>query len=387
MNILQVVPYFPPEWTYGGLSRLAYELSVKLAERGHGVTVYTTNATHSPSGSVRAYPIGGVKIRRFRNVSHYLARNLDLFVAPGILLAEREDLAQFDVVHLHGIRNTLSVAICHRAHRLSTPVILEAHGSLSTKVGRSFLKRAFDAAVGPRVLKCVTKAVANSRTEAQTYNDFGISPDMITILPNALSTDMEAYKKPSKAFRRKFGIEAKTKIILYLGRLHETKRIDLLIDAFKLISDRHGNVLLAVVGPDDGHRAPLRRQISRLTLDERVLLTGFVSRDLKLSALSESDVLVVPSFTGFPITFLEACAFGTPIITTEESDDLDWVHENVGYVSSFDAESLATAVANVLFDEEKRLQFGRNGKRLIRERFSWDRVLSDFTDLYRSCLT
>ena len=47
MKILQVIPYFAPAWSYGGSVSVAYNLSKELVERGHSVTVYTTDTLNS----------------------------------------------------------------------------------------------------------------------------------------------------------------------------------------------------------------------------------------------------------------------------------------------------------------------------------------------------
>ena len=49
MKILQVYPYFAPAWSYGGVTRVVYEISSHLVKRGHDVTVYTTDALDSKS--------------------------------------------------------------------------------------------------------------------------------------------------------------------------------------------------------------------------------------------------------------------------------------------------------------------------------------------------
>ena len=61
--------------------------------------------------------------------------------------------------------------------------------------------------------------------------------------------------------------------------------------------------------------------MSALGVGGKVLLTGFVDKEDKLSALIDSDVFVASHFYGFPVTFLEACVAGCPIVIT--SDELD----------------------------------------------------------------
>ena len=60
-----------------------------------------------------------------------------------------------------------------------------------------------------------------------------------------------------------------------------------------------------------------------------------MSEKEKITIFVDADVFVTPSFSGFPVTFLEACACSTPIITTNKGDELDWIHNKVGYVVEY----------------------------------------------------
>lgn len=387
MNILQVSPFFPPAWAYGGPSRVVFELSQNLAKAGHEVTVYTTDARDSATRVAQDEDSEGeVRVRRFRNLSNYLAWYHKFFIAPGIIPAARNELAQFDIIHLHGSRNLLNAVISSYAKENSKPVILQAHGSLETGFGRTGLKKLYDVMGGRGFFESMAGAIALNRSEAGVYQEFGFSPEKVIIIPNAIVLQGHENSEVGVSFRRTFGVPEDTRLILYLGRLHHTKRIDLLLRAFERLSRSHDDLLLALVGPDDGYETRLRNLVSRLSLEDSTLITGFVSHDLRQSALRQSEVLVTPSFRGFPITFLESLDAGTPIITTTNADHLGWLHENVGYVVPFDAKDLAEAILRILSDKAARLRFGVNGKRLVSREFNWGRVLRKYEAFYEDSL-
>lgn len=68
---------------------------------------------------------------------------------------------------------------------------------------------------------------------------------------------------------------------------------------------------LVIAGPDDGYLAEAKSLCDSLSISDSVLFTGFISGEDKLKALVDSDVFITPSFLGFLVTFLEACATGT----------------------------------------------------------------------------
>ena len=165
------------------------------------------------------------------------------------------------------------------------------------------------------------------------------------------------------------------------ARAHESKGLDLLAEAFGIVLKELEKVRLVIVGPDDGYVSAFSKLISDLGIEEKVLLTGFVEKRDKLAALVDSDVFVTPRFYGFPVTFLEACLAGCPIVTT--SDELDWIHDNVGYVIENSPVALAKAISNILRDEAMRERFRDNCKFAIKN-FDISTVVSQLEDTYVS---
>jgi glycosyltransferase involved in cell wall biosynthesis len=143
---------------------------------------------------------------------------------------------------------------------------------------------------------------------------------------------------------------------------------------------------LVVAGPDDGYMEKLRRLLRRLSLDSKTLITGFVEPERKASLLRRSSVLVIPSFSGFPITLLEACSVGTPIITTTLADHLGWIQNRVGLVVDASEHALASAIQEVLVNGGKGELFRSNGPRVVEEMFTWKTVLAQYLATYSECI-
>ena len=93
MKILQVIPCFAPAWDYGGPLRVCYELSKELVQRGHEVTVYTTDAFNSKNRITKSEEvIDGIRVRRFKNLSNSLANKHNIFLSPDMLFAASCDI-------------------------------------------------------------------------------------------------------------------------------------------------------------------------------------------------------------------------------------------------------------------------------------------------------
>ena len=384
MKILQVTPFFKPLWESGGVARVAYDISHNLHENGHDVTVYTTNRSIYPSDlpTNRATSVDGMKVYYFENLRKYI-RGVTPPVMPYRMPAiAREEIAQFDVIHIHDHRTLLTVIASHYARKYGVPYVLQAHGALPQDTGSTRMKWLFDLLWAKKVILGAAGVIALNETEAARYRALGVAEKKIAIVPNGI--DFAEYPNlPARGrFRAAWGIDGATKVVLYLGRLDPTKGIDLLIRSFAEVEREFDDAVLMLVGGDMGYNGEFRQRIRSLGLDDRVIFTGFVSKEDKMAAYTDADVFVTPSFTGFPVTFLEACLCGTPIVTTGHGDLLGWVDNIVGFNTGYTPEALAGAIGRLLADDALRARFGEQAKELIRTRYNWQAIVHDIETLY-----
>ncbi|MBI4471162.1 MAG: glycosyltransferase [Acidobacteria bacterium] len=301
MRIAFVIPYFYPEWRYGGQPRSAFELASGLVRRGHRVQVFTLGRDEG------ARNVEGIEVFYHRNVSEYLARRYRLFWSFSFKVGGA------DIIHVHELRALTSVAAYRAAMKAGIPYVLSAHGGLR-HLGRKSAKTIFDALWGKQILAHAARVIAVSPIEENDASAFGVEPRRLRRIPNAINIEDYASLPVREAFRRRLKIGAGT-ILLFLGRLHWIKGADLLIDAFNAIRASEPSVHLVIAGPDDGQEASLRRQVRKLGLNERVIFTGFLEGTAKIEALTGSDVLVVPSRSEvFALAAIESLLCGTPVV-------------------------------------------------------------------------
>ncbi len=384
MKLLQVTSFFKPSWETGGPARVAYEISKKLIKQGHEVTVYTTDGFKSRLDIEKNKPlnIDGIKTYYFRNLSSYLTREMVLPIPYYLSMVARKELKNFDVIHIHEYRSVLAIVVHYYAKKYGVPYVLQAHGSLVTYFQKGMLKRVFDRLWGYRILRDVSKVIALNKTEAGQYKMMGVDEDKIEIVSNGIDLSEFESLPPRGEFRKKYLIGDDEKVVLYVGRLHKTKGIDLLIKAFAGVSKELNNTKLIIVGPDDGHLRALKELIKELAIEEKVVFTGLLYERDKLQAYVDADIFVTPSFYGFPVTFMEACACGVPIVTTTKGDRLDWMDGQVGLVVPYDKNQLQDAIVKFLSDNGLRRRFGEKGKMLVRERFNWTKIVKQLEHIY-----
>jgi glycosyltransferase involved in cell wall biosynthesis len=379
MNILQVAAFLSPAYG-GGAIDVCYHLSKELAQRGHEVTIYASDYKLN-WGHMKAVP--QVKTRTFRTWGS-LAR---FYVTPAMLKGVGQEVCQFDVIHMHAYRSFQNTVIHYYAKKLGIPYILQAHGSLETVSENTKLKWVFDKTIGHKIVKDAAKVIAETPTEAEQYKSMGISEDKIEIVPNGV--DLSEFENlPQRGqFRKKYGLDDAQKVVLYLARIHKIKGPDLLAKAFAELSKDLGDAKLVIAGPDDGYLATLKELIRELKIEERVLITGLLNKNEKLQAYVDADVYVLPSvYETFPISVLEACACGIPVIVTDRCGIANIVDGQLGFVVPYDKDELANKILHMLADNKLRREFGEKGKLLVREKFNWDKIAQQVENIYSSCM-
>ena len=385
MKILLVSPTFPPR-RFGGMTIASYNLGKSLVELGHGVTVYTTdvNDTHSRIRDAEGVKsMEGMHVRYFKNLINLLAARR-LYLPKRLVTVTKTELKNFDVIHLNEFRSLLSIIVHHYAKKYSIPYVLQAHGSVGTYFQKGVLKRVFDRIWGCRILKDASKVIALTPIEAEQYKSMGISEHKIEIVPNGIDLSKFDNLPERGEFRRKYGLASEQRIILYLGRIHKIKGLDLLVKAFADLSKPLNDIKLVIVGPDDGYLPPLKQLIADLGISDKVLFTRPLYGQEKLKAYVDADVYVLPSvYETFPIAVLESWACGTPVVVTDRCGIADVIDGQAGLVVPYDKEQLQHTLLRMLDDDKMRLRFGEKGKLLVHEKFSLEKIAEQVEGVYR----
>src|ERR1051326_1578697 len=116
MRIVFAIPYFYPAWQYGGTPRAAFEYAKSLVQRGHDVSVLTTDSigddrlTGCKDGE--CVDVDGVQVFYYRNISNRLAFKQRIFWPAAMFADLQKHLAHADVLHVHDLRSSVSVRAC-----------------------------------------------------------------------------------------------------------------------------------------------------------------------------------------------------------------------------------------------------------------------------------
>ena len=386
MKILLVIPYFYPSQAFGGPVKVAFDVGKELVKSGHEVVVFTSDARDLENRlDIETDEIEGMRVYYFRNLSMFFVKWSKLFITPDLSQKMNSDLKSFDLVHVHEYTTYQNIIVHEFAKKYNIPYILQAHGSLP-KIGRTTRKWLFEVFFGRRLLRDASKVIALTDVEAQQYRDMKVPDEKIIVIPNGIDLSEYAVLPPTRSFKRKFGIKDEEKIVLYLGRLHKIKGVDVLVKAFTHIIKNLDDVRLVVVGPDDGSLDELQTLVKDMGVGNKVLFTGPLYGLEKIEAYVDSEVYVLPSrYEIFGMTVLEAYACGKPVIVSNVGGLKDLVinGETGLLVEPGNKEQLAKNILHLLNDNERAKKMGLTGKKFVERNFTIEKTVDALEDLYR----
>jgi glycosyltransferase involved in cell wall biosynthesis len=170
---------------------------------------------------------------------------------------------------------------------------------------------------------------------------------------------------------------------IYIGRLAPRKGLDEILDAFSLLKGKNvARLVIAGSGPDE---AALKARVRNLGLEESVSFAGPAYGEHKARLLSESDLLLLPSYSeGLPYALLEAMAAGVVPVVTRVGAIPDVVEEGVHgtFVPLREADPIAGAIAALASDRERLARMSAACRQRVGAGYSIERLAAGFAALY-----
>lgn len=379
MRVLHVAASMSPEW--GGPVKVIQGLTESLVKRGVQISVFAPSKNPKkaiiPKGvDVRLFP-ESIFAKIWRNHSFQLAKAL------------KKEVARFDIIHIHEIWHHSHFAAYRVAKFLGIPFVVSIHGELEPW-GLNFKrckKRIYSSLIQRRILQEASALHAITTREVQNIKNFGIS-NKVVVIENGINLSEFQNLPPKQKLIEYFPELQGKKILLFLGRLHVNKGLDILIRAFSRIIEKHPDARLLLVGPDEnGYKDQIIELVREENITEKVIFTGLLIGEKKQSALSGADLFILPSYSeGFSISILEAMASGLPVIITKPCNFPEVEEQNAGIVINPDVSELEGAMSKLLVSMEIRRKMGENGQKLVMDKYNWEAISDKMFNLYEDVL-
>lgn len=359
-------------------------MAAELARRGHDITVLTSRAFGLPSDSIE----DGVRVVR---VPVFFRRQLAVANIPsmaaylpmgwlrGLKLGRRKS---FDVINTHFVVPSGPLGDW-LSRRLDVPNVLSVHGGdlFDPSKPTSPHRHGFLRSPIRGLLTRAEAVVAQSRDTAQNVARIYGVERQVELVPLGIA------RPPARirGHRSAYGIPDGAFVMATVGRMVARKATTQLVRV--LAAAGRPDLYLLVIG-DGPETEDVAKLATQLGVSDRVKMLGHVTERQKYSALSLSDIFVSTSqHEGFGLVFLEAMAFGLPVVCYNRGGQVDFLSTPAtgAVVSLNDIESFTRAVLELHSSPERRAQIRRHNLSAV-ETYFIDRCARRYESIFEQAI-
>ncbi len=387
MRIVIATGIFPPD--IGGPATYSKVLAEELVKRGHTVTVVTYGSNESRSKNQESrnnnYELRVTSYELRKGIRHMVyfwrvyraGRNADVIYAQDAVSA--------------GFPAAVAALLLKRRF------ILKIVGDHAWEQGvqrfgvrdllDDFLGKSYGARVG--MLRMVQRfagrrakhIIVPSEYLKSVVERWGLKPDKITVIPNAVSISQNLVSK--KEARAKLGLDSEAFILLSIGRLVPWKGFGMLIELMPRITAKISDAKLIIIGngPDE--------DILRVTSYELrvpVIFTGGIPKENIALYLAAADMFCLnTAYEGFSHQLIEAMTAGIPVITTNAGGNKEIIRdgENALVARYNDDADWQEKIFLLYHNEALRLRLSRGGEH-IADHYSLERMVIKTESIIRN---
>ncbi|MBF0282123.1 MAG: glycosyltransferase [Zetaproteobacteria bacterium] len=374
MNILFIVPDYSV--TSSGITTVVSQLAEHLLQYDSELKVIVTGVGTSNLSEKSGVIFDFIQSKRTGKVGEWRLGLEDKITD----MVKKYDIS---VIHVHGVWRAANLAGLAVAKKNNIPVVLSPHGMLEPWQWQEqgFLKKYKKIAYLNLFFRnrmpnnLVFHAITEGERESLLRQFQG--HDVISI-PNSIDMDEKNYRNLDRV--------KLNSTILFIGRLHPVKGVDILLEAFyKAGLEKHWK--LQIIGPEENaeYVKSLKSFVIEKRLEDRVEFLGPVFGEEKLKILQSAWVHVLPSYSEVVgMVNLEASKCKVPSITTHETGLLDW-EKGGGYLIHPNVEQIAESINKASqWSASERSTRGKASFDFVCRCYSWKAVLPQWKQMYLS---
>jgi 1,4-alpha-glucan branching enzyme len=216
--------------------------------------------------------------------------------------------------------------------------------------------------------------VVSNENRQDVINQYNVPEEKIATIPNGVNVSRF---KPS---------DCDSKTIIFVGRLHERKGIDKLLESFAKVISEDSEAKLKIVGSGEDEQR-LKDLAKKLHLGKKNLVfLGFVPEKKLADVYSSSSIFALPSYyEGFGIVLIEAMSAGLPLVSVRTGGAVEVIEEGEnGYLVDYD--NMHEALLKLLGDKDLRVQMGIASREKVEKEYDWKRIADEVLKVYQEVL-
>ncbi|OHB64682.1 MAG: hypothetical protein A2Y76_13105 [Planctomycetes bacterium RBG_13_60_9] len=368
----------------GGVAAHVTELAAALARKGHQIHVFTRRAFgqagHDWTDDVHYHRCTYSPQSDFVDDINSMCRSMVDRVF------EVEDMVgRFDIIHAHDwlTANAMIWIKQGRGHKC----LFTVHSTEYARCGNAFPMGRSER------IRCQERAgtywadrmIAVSHATKDEITWMYEAPRWKTsVVYNGVSPQRFDQPTDPGADKRRYGIGPLDPTILFCGRLSWQKGPDILVEAIPPILRRHPSSRFVFAGDGD-MRDALESRIRQLGVAHAVRFLGYRNGDELVRLYKLADVVCLPSRNEpFGIVVLEAWSAGKPVLASQNGGPAEYVRHEVNGLKIYpNPESVVWGVGRMFSDLDRARWMGRNGRKAVQERFTWDTITEQMLAVYQ----
>ncbi len=350
----------------GGVERIVEELSARLVERGHEVTVYSR---HAYTGAVPSKHHRGIRLRWTASLPGKYTDTLSHAVSSTFDALGRD----FDILHVHSLGNAPVIPLARMA---GARVLFHVHGQewKGGKWGARAQKYfRWCEALG---LREAPRSVVNSIATQEDYRRRHGRESIY--IPNAV----DCPEPRATGVLDRLGVEP-GKYLLFVGRLVPEKGCHHLIEAHR----RLGLDLPVVVCGESAHSDEYARRL-KASAGPRILFAGSIQKAELTDLYASCRLLVNPTQRdAVSLVLLEAMAQGAPILASDIPEMVEGLGGTGFHFRAGSADDLTRVLADLLATPERLAKVRSAARERVHRVYAWPAVVDQFEAVYRELLS
>lgn len=308
------------------------------------------------------------------------------------------DLAQFDIVHIHGIWSPRLHNVAKMCRASKVLYIIAPRGMLEPwSLKQKWLKkRVARFLYQDKDLKCAVALHATAESESEQFRKLGFR-NQVVISPNGVNVPGN-FNRAERVDR----VDGERRV-LFVSRMHPKKGVLELVEAWAKLSSASfvcsvvKNWICELVYTVNGdferaYEKRVKARVKELGLEDQFIFTGALNDDDKWEAYARVNLFVLPTYSeNFGIVVAEALWAGVPVITTKGTpwQELEtwkcgkWIDLPEEGSNPSNWPMLVSALEGVmLMSDDERREMGERGRRLVEEKYTWDAVVKSMVKGY-----
>ncbi|MEM2261510.1 MAG: glycosyltransferase family 4 protein [Ignisphaera sp.] len=370
MKLLFVQPYFE------FLDAFFNTLPRYLAEKGHHIEVIGYVGRRQKMNlslkdeNIHFHPIDALSLS-----IPYLVKEFPYFKNLEDMIKE----SQPDIIHINNLPFLTSFQSILIAKKLRIPSVLHVHGVIGARAKiLNFMQYAFIMTLMQRAFHETNLVICLTQSDALEIQKLGCPIEKIRVIPNGV--DINKFKP----FR-----EPEEDLIFWGGRFMPEKGLEHLMKALSMIVKVKPKVKLIMAG--GGLFFPkIYKMVVNFGLKRNVIFKGVVAHDKLPALINTASLCVLPSLKeGMPYILLEAMACGRAVIGSDIAGINDVISHRVNgiLVPPKNTKALVEAIIQLLEDRDLRRKLGENARKLIVEKYSWQKISEKVERVYYEMAT